>query len=391
LTRSALGPEGPCGPDTEIFVDTTGVACQRGEAGCRPGTCDCGRFVEVWNNVFITFQRRGGQLLPLPQANVDTGMGLERTLTVLNGAASVYQTPPLDAIHQRIASLSPATVDECTSRPELVRALRVLTDQLRSAVFILGDQAGVLPSNQGRGYVLRRLIRRAVRACQTLGIQPQRWARTAELVIERYGSVYPELPGHADRIASALIGEAERFEATLGRATAKLRREIARRRGPAATAPPERQHGPAQGDRAFPADGAVMATASRGVGCWAQSAGPIHLAGAGPPCRVADRGPRAGSPDHSPARAAAQHGERGAWQQGGQVLVGLGDLGVEGGQQGEVAADDGSGHRGLVGRDGHPERPPPAARPPGPRPAPRGRRRPAGSRPPQGWPAGPGR
>ncbi|MFL6105279.1 MAG: alanine--tRNA ligase-related protein [Actinomycetes bacterium] len=146
------------------------------------------------------------------------------TLTVLNGAASVYQTPPLDAIHQRIASLSPATVDECTSRPELVRALRVLTDQLRSAVFILGDQAGVLPSNQGRGYVLRRLIRRAVRACQTLQIQPQRWARTAELVIERYGSVYPELPGHADRIASALIGEAERFEATLGRATAKLGR-----------------------------------------------------------------------------------------------------------------------------------------------------------------------
>jgi alanyl-tRNA synthetase len=169
-------------------------------------------------------------LLPLPQGNVDTGMGLERMLTVLNGMASVYETAPLDAIHQRIASLSPATIDERTSRPELIRALRVLTDHVRSAVFILGDQAGVLPSNQGRGYVLRRLIRRAVRACQALQIQPQRWAQTAELVIERYGSVYPELAEHADRIASALVGEVERFEATLRRATAKLRREIARLR-----------------------------------------------------------------------------------------------------------------------------------------------------------------
>jgi alanyl-tRNA synthetase len=226
----ALGPEGPCGPDTEVFVDTTGVACQRGEAECLPGTCDCGRFVEVWNNVFMTFQRRGDHLLPLPQANVDTGMGLERMLTVLNGAASVYQTAPLDAIHQRIAGLSPTTVAELSSRPELARALRILTDHLRGAVFILGDPNGVLPSNQGRGYVLRHLIRRAVRACQTLGVQPQRWAQTAELVIERYGSVYPELAEHADRIASAIIGEGERFEATLGRATAKLRREIARLR-----------------------------------------------------------------------------------------------------------------------------------------------------------------
>jgi alanyl-tRNA synthetase len=186
--------------------------------------------VEVWNNVFMTFERRGGELLPLPQANVDTGMGLERTLTVLGGAASVYQTAPLDAIYQRIASLSPTTVDERTLRPELVRALRILTDHLRSAVFILGDQRGVLPSNQGRGYVLRRLIRRAVRACQTLGIQPQRWAQTAELVIECYGSVYPELPEHADRISNAIIREGERFEETLRRATAKLRREIARLR-----------------------------------------------------------------------------------------------------------------------------------------------------------------
>jgi alanyl-tRNA synthetase len=97
-------------------------------------------------------------------------------------------------------------------------------------VFILGDPNRVLPGNQGRGYVLRRLIRRAVRACQALQIQPQRWAQTAELVIERYGSVYPELREHAERISSAIIGEGERFEATLGRATAKLRREIARLR-----------------------------------------------------------------------------------------------------------------------------------------------------------------
>jgi alanyl-tRNA synthetase len=186
--------------------------------------------VEVWNNVFMTFQRRGGQLLPLPKAGVDTGMGLERMLTVLGGVGSVYQTAPLAAIHQQIASLSPAGVDERTAHPELVRALRILTDHLRSAVFILGDQAGVLPSNQGRGYVLRRLIRRAVRACQTLRIQPQRWVQTSELVIDRYGAVYPELPEHADRISNGIIRESERFESTLRRATAKLRREIARLR-----------------------------------------------------------------------------------------------------------------------------------------------------------------
>jgi alanyl-tRNA synthetase len=226
----ALGPEGPCGPDTEIFVDTTTVACEKGDAECRPGTCDCGRFVEVWNNVFMTFECRESELLPLPQANVDTGMGLERMLTVLGDFASVYETAPLDAIHGRIASLSPTTVEERTSRPELVRALRILTDHLRSAVFILGDPGGVLPSNQGRGYVLRRLIRRAVRACQTLRIEPRRWARTAELVIDRYGSVYPELPEHADRIPNEIIREGERFEGTLRRATAKLRREIARLR-----------------------------------------------------------------------------------------------------------------------------------------------------------------
>jgi alanyl-tRNA synthetase len=186
--------------------------------------------VEVWNNVFMIFERRGGGLLPLPQANVDTGMGLERMLTVLGGVASVYQTAPLDAIHQRIASLSPIGVEERTSHPELVRALRILTDHLRSAVFILGDQASVLPSNQGRGYVLRRLIRRAVRACQTLRIQPQRWAQTAELVIECYGSVYPELPEHAARISNGIVREGERFAWTLRRATAKLRREIAQLR-----------------------------------------------------------------------------------------------------------------------------------------------------------------
>jgi alanyl-tRNA synthetase len=226
----ALGPEGPCGPDTEIFVDTTGVPCQRGAGDCLPATCECGRFVEVWNNVFMTFERRGGELLPLPQANVDTGMGLERTLTVLNGSGSVYETPPLDAVYDRIGSLSPTTIDERSSGPELVRALRILTDHLRSAVFILGDQHGVLPSNQGRGYVLRRLIRRAVRASQTLRIEPQRWARTAELVVERYGSAYPELRANADRISNGIVRECERFEGTLRRGTAKLRREIARLR-----------------------------------------------------------------------------------------------------------------------------------------------------------------
>jgi alanyl-tRNA synthetase len=220
---------GPCGPDTEVFVDTTGAACQRGDAGCLPGTCDCGRFVELWNNVFMTFQRRGGQLLPLPQANVDTGMGLERMLTVLNGAGQ--RLPDRAAgCHPRPGSPASAPPAPTSSPPtrELVRALQVLTDHLCSAVFILGDPNGVLPSNQGRGYVLRRRIRRA---CRTLQIQPQRWAQTAELVIDCYGSVYPELADHADRIANAIIGEGERFEATLRRATAKLRREIARLRG----------------------------------------------------------------------------------------------------------------------------------------------------------------
>jgi alanyl-tRNA synthetase len=227
----AVGPEGPCGPDTEIFVDTRGVPCpdEDPERECLPGLCGHERFFEIWNNVFMVFERRGGELCELPKRNVDTGMGLERTLAVLNGVDSVYETHPLVEIKQGLAELLSASGS--TLPPERAeRAIRILTDHLRTSVFMLGDQSSVEPSNQGRGYVLRRLIRRAARMCHQAGFKASAWAEASKEVVRLYGSAYPELEGRSAEITAQLVAELNRFARTLARGTARIERELARLR-----------------------------------------------------------------------------------------------------------------------------------------------------------------
>jgi alanyl-tRNA synthetase len=227
----AVGPEGPCGPDTEIFVDTRGVPCpdEDPERECLPGLCRHERFFEIWNNVFMTFERRGGELRELPKRNVDTGMGLERTLAVLNRVGSVYETYPLVEVKQALAD---RRGDPGTTMPQerAERLLRILTDHLRTSVFMLGDQSPVEPSNQGRGYVLRRLIRRAARVCHQAGFEASAWADASKEVVRLYGTTYPELERRSAEITEQLLAEIDRFQRTLARGTARIERELAQLR-----------------------------------------------------------------------------------------------------------------------------------------------------------------
>jgi len=136
----SAGSEGACGPDTEIFMDRTGQPCDQGE-GCLPGVCECDRFFEIWNNVFMSYERRGGEITDLPNRNVDTGMGLERTVAMLNDLPSVYDIPTLVEIRDAITAPRAAVGnEEATSR-----ALRILVDHLRASVFIIGDPTSTVP------------------------------------------------------------------------------------------------------------------------------------------------------------------------------------------------------------------------------------------------------
>jgi alanyl-tRNA synthetase len=224
----AAGPEGPCGPDTEIFVDRTGEPCEKGAERCKPGHCGCGRFVEVWNNVFMSYERKGDHVTELPRKNVDTGMGLERTLAILNGVESVYETSQFRPLLDRMIQLSGQSEQAIRANAKKLRALRVLADHIRAATFIIGDEMGVKPSNQGQGYVLRRLIRRAIRYCDTIGTRAEDWVELAQIVIEQNGGQYPELIAGRDTILGELRMEKDRFEKTLAKGTKMLEKEIER-------------------------------------------------------------------------------------------------------------------------------------------------------------------
>ncbi len=221
----ATGDEGPCGPDTEIFWDTTdGAACARA-GDCKPG-CPCGRWVEIWNNVFMTYTRVNGQIQDLPKRNVDTGMGLERTLAVLNGVESPYETSAFRPIVEALIGHSKHSEAAIRADPGLLKALRVITDHLRTSVFVIGDPRGTAPSNTGAGYVLRRLIRRAIRFCDPLGIEAASWVETSRVVIGMFEQAYPELRENAERIERELTLERKRFEQTLRTGMRHLARDI---------------------------------------------------------------------------------------------------------------------------------------------------------------------
>jgi len=215
------GTAGPCGPDTEMFVDTGRPACG---ATCRPG-CGCGKYFEIWNDVFMQYNKTAdGRYERLRQHNVDTGMGVERTAAMLQGRASVYETELFAPVIEAIAARSGQALAE---NPETTRAFRVLSDHIRSAVFILGDERGVTPSNLGQGYVLRRLIRRAVRFAKALDMPEGFFAPLADSVIEGYREPYPELAARRDLIVAELAEEEAKFEKTLHRGLAELDKVLA--------------------------------------------------------------------------------------------------------------------------------------------------------------------
>ena len=209
----AAGPTGPCGPDTEIFY---WVGAGLPPAGSNKGT-DPRNWMEIWNNVFMEYNRIDEKTLAkLPKQNVDTGMGLERTVAVLQGKTSVYQTESFVAILAAIGAASGKTYGSAAAGDaELDRSFRIIADHVRSATFILGDPKAVTPSNVGAGYVLRRLIRRAVRHGRKLGIEGSFLPAIAAAVVDLYAGPYPELAENRARIMEELAAEEARFSETL--------------------------------------------------------------------------------------------------------------------------------------------------------------------------------
>ena len=203
------GLTGPCGPDTEIFYDTGRPACG---PDCKAG-CDCGKYLEIWNNVFMEYNKVGeGKFEPLAQKNVDTGMGLDRTIATLQGVESVFDTDAFAGIIELIGKLSHHSYKESDAT---VKAFRIIADHIRCATFILGDQRGVTPSNVDQGYILRRLIRRSIRYAMQLNIPRYGLVEVAAAIIDQYGDVYPELEENREKVLSELKREENRFADTL--------------------------------------------------------------------------------------------------------------------------------------------------------------------------------
>lgn len=218
------GMTGPCGPDTEMFFDTGKEPCG---PSCRPG-CSCGKYFEIWNDVFMQYRKlEDGSFAPLERNNVDTGMGVERTVAMLQGQKTVFETELFAPLMEAIDELAGKSV--CSDEQE-EQSRRVLADHMRSSVFILGDEQGASPGNLGQGYVLRRLIRSAVRHARRLGIEDDFTGAIAERVIAGYDDVYPELATNRDRIKGELSAEIEKFDKTLERGMAELEKVIARMR-----------------------------------------------------------------------------------------------------------------------------------------------------------------
>jgi len=203
------GNAGPCGPCSEIHYDFgEGFGC--GKASCAPG-CDCGRFSEIWNLVFTQYnQDEDGHRTLLPRPNIDTGMGLERTAAVVQGKTSVYET---DLFASLLKCISGLTRREYGSDSNADNAIRVIAEHSRGITFLIGD--GVIPSNEGRGYVLRRLLRRAVLFGRRLGVDEPFLAETARATIQQMGHIYPEIAQRRDFITKVIELEEIRFSETL--------------------------------------------------------------------------------------------------------------------------------------------------------------------------------
>ncbi len=219
------GPNGPCGPCSEIFYDThIDTGCTNPECG---PACDCGRWLEIWNLVFMQYERseESGKpkLTPLPKQNIDTGMGLERTAAVLMGFSSPYETDVFVPIVRAIEALAGVKLGEGEPKDT---AIRLIADHIRCATFTIAD--GVIPQNEGRGYVLRRIIRRAVlRGQRVLGFEKPFMADLVPAVIEALGDHYHEIVQRKDYITTTLRYEEERFRQTVQSGLARLEEMLA--------------------------------------------------------------------------------------------------------------------------------------------------------------------
>ena len=206
----SVGGPGPCGPDSEIYWDW-GEETSCGNADCAPACTRCERFLEFWNLVFMEYEQRAdGTLTPLPAQNIDTGMGLERAARILQNVASVYDTDGFQQIMEWIAAESGVAYGDS---PEATKAHRILADHGRGMTFLVGD--GVLPSNEARGYVLRRIIRRAIVQARRIGLRDV--YPITGIVVDQMRDAYPELAERGAEIEDAVRIEEERFRETLER------------------------------------------------------------------------------------------------------------------------------------------------------------------------------
>ncbi len=222
-----MGDTGPCGPCSEIHYDMGPIASDQGHADCEFG-CDCGRYVEIWNLVFMQFDRdASGKLTPLPKPSIDTGAGLERLASVLQGVISNYETDLFTPLTQRAAELTGTSLKkelDKESHTKSAASLRVIADHSRAATFLISD--GVLPSNEGRGYVLRKIIRRAITHGRLLGQNKPFLHQMVFAVRDLMQDAYPELKETADRVSKAVLAEETRFAHTMEVGLKKLEEDL---------------------------------------------------------------------------------------------------------------------------------------------------------------------
>jgi alanyl-tRNA synthetase len=240
----AMGDTGPCGPCSEIFYDMGAVASEEGHTDCK-FPCECGRYVEIWNLVFMQFNRdASGTLTPLPKPSIDTGMGLERTAAVLQGVISNYDTDLFVPLLKRAAEL--CGVDE--KKEEKLEegrggaaSLRVIADHARASAFLVSD--GVVPSNEGRGYVLRKIMRRGIYHGRVVGATKPFLFEMVRTVIDLMGDAYPDLRENSARVIETVRGEELRFARALEAGLPKLEADLSK--------PSDNPGGVYAGDKAF--------------------------------------------------------------------------------------------------------------------------------------------
>lgn len=213
------GETGPCGPDSEMFYITDKEPCGK---NCQP-RCDCGKYVEIWNDVFMEYNKvNDGEYEPLSQKNIDTGMGLERMIAVLNGFNDDYQ----ELLKPVVAKIEELSRKKYGKNYEVTRSMRVIADHIRAATFIMGDDSGVAPSNVDQGYVVRKLMRRAIRHGRLIGINQRFASVVARVVIQTMENVYVELNRNGMKVLSLIDEEEEKFLRTLQQGLKIFRKQV---------------------------------------------------------------------------------------------------------------------------------------------------------------------